>query len=69
MRVDNLPPRRLGVYVEAFDAGLGLLVSPFVFELLRFYGVSLCTLTSNSLRLILGFLVICFLVEVSLLFV
>lgn len=60
----GLSPCRLGVYKEAFEAGLIFSLPSFLLELLRFYGISLCTLTPNSLRVVLGFLIICFLAKV-----
>lgn len=51
-RVDNLPLGRLRAYEEAFNVGLRFPIQQFIFGLFRFYGVSLYTLTPNSLRLI-----------------
>lgn len=61
--MNNPPPDPFEVYKETFEAGLRFSIPPFIYEL-RFYDVSLCTLILNFLRLVLEFLVICFLVEV-----
>lgn len=38
-RVNNLPPGRLGVYEEAFEAGLRFPIPSFLLDLLRFYNI------------------------------
>lgn len=60
VQVNNPPPGWLGVYKEAFEIGLRFLIPSFLLNLLTFYSISLCTLTPNSLRIVLGFLIICF---------
>lgn len=62
--VNDPPLDKLGMYVEAFETGLRFSIPPFLLELLRYYNISLYTLIPNSLRLILGFLVIYFLAEI-----
>lgn len=63
-RVNNPPPSQLRVYEEAFEVGLRFPVPSFVLELLIFYGIFLYILTPNFLRLVLRFLVICFVAKV-----
>lgn len=65
--VNDSPSGRLGVYIKAFEARIKFHIPPFLFDLFRFYNISLYTLTPNSLRLMLGFLVIYFLAKVQLL--
>lgn len=64
-QIDNPPPSILGVYEEAFEVGLRFLVSPFILEFLRSYGIPLCILTPNSIRLLIGFMGICLLAKVQ----
>lgn len=64
-RVDNSSPGRLGVFEEAFETRLRFPISPFILELLMSYGVLLCSLTPNSIRLIIRFLALCLLVEIQ----
>lgn len=54
--VDNSPPSRLGIYEKAFNAGLRFPIFPFILEFHRFYGISQCSLTLNSIRFIVGLL-------------
>lgn len=61
----NNPPGWLGVYEEAFEAKLRFSLSPFILEFLRSYGVPLCILTPNSIKHIVGFLIVYFLAEVQ----
>lgn len=61
----NPPASRLGVYEEAFDVGIKFSILPFIFKFLKSYRIPLCSLTPNSLRRLVGFLVIYFLVEVQ----
>lgn len=63
-RANNPSLGRLEVYKEAFKDGLRFFIPFFLLDLLRFYKISLCTITLNSLRLVIGFLVVCFLAEV-----
>lgn len=65
MQIDNPPPGRLGVYEEVFEVELKFSLNPFVLELLRVDGISLCALTPNLIRHIIGFLRICFLAKVK----
>lgn len=56
--------RLLRVYEEAFKIGLKFFLPFFLLEHLRFYSISLFTLTPDSLRVVLGFLIIYFLAEI-----
>lgn len=63
-RVNNLPLGRLVVYEKAFKVGLRFFLLSFLLEFFRFYGISLCILTLNSLRVALVFLIIYFLIKI-----
>lgn len=62
---NDLPPDHLGVYDEALKVGLRSSLSFFVFELLHFYAISLCILIPNSSRHVIGFQVLCLLIEIQ----
>lgn len=65
-QVNNLPLDQLGMHKEALREGLRLPIPNFIFDLLRFYGISLYTITPNSFKLVANFLVIWFLVKIRL---
>lgn len=54
-RANDPPPDRLEVYEEVLETRLRFSLSPFVLELLHFYGISLCILTLNFVQHIVGF--------------
>lgn len=64
-QIDNPPLGRLGVYKKALESGLRFPISSIILEFLRTYGVLLCVQTLNFIRLLIGFFVICFLVEIQ----
>lgn len=64
-RVDNRLPSRLGIYKESFKVGLRFpLFLLLILKFLRYYRIPQCILTHNSIRLVMVFLAIRFLVKV-----
>lgn len=64
-QADEVPPSCLVMYEEVLEAGLRFPLSHFVLKVLHLYGILLCALTPNSIRHIIGFLVLCFLTNIQ----
>lgn len=57
-RANDPPPDRLVVYEEAYRIGLCFPISPFIFDLFRFYGIPLYILVPNSFCFVTDFMII-----------
>lgn len=61
----HLPPDDLTIYIDQLEAGFRMLTSRFLRDNLRYWGTRITQLTSNAIRVLVGFELVCSLLSIN----